>query len=94
MQKRNQLDMPWPSRRPDFSAGERGGRPVPKAPSYPERGDMRLNERGEQGTTIVATFDEAVALAKCYGHADIVNVFSWHDLSDTYIKRFKVVPRK
>jgi len=56
----------WPTPRPDYWAGERGGRPLPKRAPRPLRGDSLPANKPTSYNRLFRTHDEAVAYARLF----------------------------
>jgi hypothetical protein len=87
------LDRAWPARKPDFWAGDKGGRPLGKRPPLPKRGDTLPRE---QKHSLKQTFRDhalAVAYAKTFqNHAQITP--QYREIHGEMCKVFFVDPTK
>lgn len=66
----------WPRYRPDYWAGEIGGRPLPKRAPYPLRGDTLPREDAHHLRKAFTDHSQAVAYAKLFNnHAQITTSY-------------------
>jgi IS5 family transposase len=81
----------WDSRRPDYWAGQKGGRPIPKEAVYPKRGERLPKEIVDKCVKAFRTHSAAVAYAKLFrNHSQITTKVIY--LDDEPIKLFIVRP--
>lgn len=84
----------WPAPRPDYFAGQRGGRPVPTPAPWPKPGDKLPHERGTYYGKSFRSHDEAVAYAKLFDEHIDIKVIYREDIDGNMLKLFVVSPRK
>ncbi len=87
------LTSAWPNHRPDYWAGQRGGRPLPKRAALPSLGDTGPAEPKLSLNMVFRTHDKAVEYARRFGKHVQIHVIRKYRDDGTEYRLFRVTPK-